>query len=158
MALTNKQQAFVDHYLVSWNAAEAARLAGYSEQTARSQGQRLLTNVDIAEEIKQRVAERAMTADEVLTRFAEQGRAEYSKYFRTNGTVDLAAMIADGKGYLIKSIKETKYGTNVEFYDAHSARELIGRHHGLFKDSIEHSGETVLRIVYGDERTDDSLT
>lgn len=154
MALSDKRQVFVEEYLATWNATEAARRAGYAFPNV--EGSKLLVIPSIAEEVRRRVAERAMTADEVLTRLAEQGRAEYSRYFRPNGTVDLAAMIADGKGHLIKSIKETKYGTNVEFYDAHSARELIGKHHGLFKDSIEHSGETVLRIVYGDERTDDS--
>ena len=45
--LTNKQEFFCDEYLVDFNATRAAKVAGYSEKTARSQGQRLLTNVDI---------------------------------------------------------------------------------------------------------------
>ena len=54
--LTPKQQAFVNAY--KGNATEAAIVAGYSEKTARSQGQRMLTNVDIANAIKARQEKR----------------------------------------------------------------------------------------------------
>lgn len=43
--LTTKQQLFVDKYMVNgFNATQAAIKAGYGQTTARSQGQRLLTN------------------------------------------------------------------------------------------------------------------
>jgi len=46
--LTDKQKIFVSNYLKNgFNATQAAISAGYSKKTARSQGQRLLTNVDI---------------------------------------------------------------------------------------------------------------
>lgn len=47
-SLTAKQQRFAEEYLIDLNATQAAIRAGYSERTARSQGQRLLTYVDIA--------------------------------------------------------------------------------------------------------------
>lgn len=50
--MTARQRAFCEHYAACGNAAQAAREAGYSERTARSQGQRLLTNVDIAAHIR----------------------------------------------------------------------------------------------------------
>lgn len=56
VTLTPKQKAFVEGY--AGNATEAAIKAGYSPKTARSQGQRLLTNVDIARAIKDREAAR----------------------------------------------------------------------------------------------------
>ena len=52
MTLTDKQRRFVDEYMSDLNATQAAIRAGYSEKTARSQGQRLLTNVDIAAAIR----------------------------------------------------------------------------------------------------------
>jgi len=52
MALSQKQQSFIDNY--SGNATEAAKLAGYSEATAYSQGQRLLKQPQIAEAIRTR--------------------------------------------------------------------------------------------------------
>ena len=50
--LTAKQSRFVEEYLIDMNATQAAIKAGYSKKTAKSQGQRLLTNVDIASAIK----------------------------------------------------------------------------------------------------------
>lgn len=42
-----KQELFVKHYLMSFNATQAAIKAGYSEKTADSQGARLLKNVKV---------------------------------------------------------------------------------------------------------------
>ncbi len=56
MALNDKQKRFADEYLIDLNATQAAIRAGYSEKTARSQGQRLLTNVDIQSYIEERMA------------------------------------------------------------------------------------------------------
>ncbi|MCB1719976.1 MAG: terminase small subunit, partial [Candidatus Competibacteraceae bacterium] len=66
MALTAKQQKFVDEYLKSRNATSAALAAGYSERSAHSIGWENLRKPEIAEVISQRVTESAMSADEVL--------------------------------------------------------------------------------------------
>lgn len=54
MKLNENQKRFVDYYCQSGNAAQSAVRAGYSERTARSQGQRLLTNADIQKAIEER--------------------------------------------------------------------------------------------------------
>ena len=54
MTLNDKQKKFVDYYCQSGNATQSAIKAGYSEKTARSQGQRMLTKVDIQNAIEQR--------------------------------------------------------------------------------------------------------
>lgn len=51
--MNEKQRRFAEFYANNPNATQAAMTAGYSERTARSQGQRLLTNVDIQEYIKE---------------------------------------------------------------------------------------------------------
>ena len=51
--MNEKQRRFAEFYANNPNATQAAMAAGYSERTARSQGQRLLTNVDIQEYIKE---------------------------------------------------------------------------------------------------------
>lgn len=51
--MNEKQRKFAEFYAKNPNATDAAKLAGYSEKTARSQGQRLLTNVDIKNYIKE---------------------------------------------------------------------------------------------------------
>lgn len=59
MELRAQQSRFVDEYLVDLNATAAAARAGYSVRTAKSQGSRLLTNVDVKNEISRRQAETA---------------------------------------------------------------------------------------------------
>ena len=46
-SLTSKQKQFCQEYLIDLNATKAAARAGYSQKTAYSQGQRLLSNVYI---------------------------------------------------------------------------------------------------------------
>lgn len=46
--LSDRQQAFVAHYLVSRNASDAYRKAGYAAKDANVCGPRLLANVRIA--------------------------------------------------------------------------------------------------------------
>lgn len=69
--LTTKQRLFVEAYLADPNATQAAVKAGYSKKTAKSQGARLLTNVDIAYALKERVEGAIVKADEVLNGIKE---------------------------------------------------------------------------------------
>ncbi len=80
--LSSKQQAFIEGYLRCFNATEAARLAGYSDHTARQQGSRLLSKVDIQQAIKTRIAEKAMGADEVLLKLGDQARGNLGAFFK----------------------------------------------------------------------------
>lgn len=149
MALSVKQTLFINEYLRTFNATQAALAAGYSEKTARSIGAENLTKPDIAQAIKERLQESAMSADEVLMRLAEQARASYADCIETGGKVNIEKLITSGKAHLIKSIKETEYGRNVEFYDAQAALIQLGKHHKLFTDVSEtkHSGKLEIEYV-----------
>ena len=50
--MNSKQARFAEEYVIDSNATQAAIRAGYSEHTAKSQGQRLLTKVDVAAAIQ----------------------------------------------------------------------------------------------------------
>lgn len=69
--LTAKQARFVEEYLIDLNATQAAVRAGYSEATAKQQGSRLLTNVDVQAAITAKQATRServrITQDYVLS-------------------------------------------------------------------------------------------
>lgn len=154
MALSKKQRAFVDEYFkCNFNATEAYARAYQSDsrESAATGGSRLLRNVEIDAEIKRRMAEKVMGPEEVAYRLGEQARGDYSAYIQADGSVDLERLIADGKAHLIKSIKETAHGRNVEFYDGQSALIHIGKIHGIFTEQTEHVGEIVIRVKYGDE-------
>lgn len=138
--LTNKQRVFVEAYLATWNATEAARQAGYAYPNV--EGARLLVNPSIAETIKQRIAEKTMAADEVLVRLTEHARNSMQDFLDPDrGELDLASARDGGKLHLVKKLTrtDTKYGKQVaiELYDAQAALALLGKHHGLFKEVID---------------------
>ena len=63
MNLTPKQSAFIDEYIVYRNGAEAARRAGYGEQSARVTASRLLTKANIKAVLDIKKAELALKVE-----------------------------------------------------------------------------------------------
>ena len=57
--LSEKQQRFVDEYLIDLNATQAAIRAGYSVKTANEQGSQLLAKLSIQQVISEKMAERS---------------------------------------------------------------------------------------------------
>lgn len=153
--LSQKQQAFIEFYLQTWNASEAARRAGYSEKTARAIGAENLTKPDIQAAISDRLAEMKMSADEVLTRLAEQARGSLKPFLRVNRAGDLSGFdLSEGQPlHLLKKASHSKRTYKdtteetvaIELYDAQAALNLIGRHHKLFTDVTEHTGSVGIK-------------
>jgi phage terminase small subunit len=79
MALTNRQRQFIEHYLATWNASEAARRAGFTGEPATIGG-RLLRKVEVQEAIEKRMEENAMKANEVLHRIADVARVNMGDF------------------------------------------------------------------------------
>jgi phage terminase small subunit len=70
VAINAKRAAFVREYLIDLNATQAAIRAGYSPKTARQQGARLLSDVDIQAAVQKAQAELSqialVTAEDVV--------------------------------------------------------------------------------------------
>lgn len=85
MELTPKQKAFADYYLETGNATEAAKRAGYSENSAKQIGAENLTkpyiSQYIAERQKQVEDERIADISEVLQFFTSVMRGEVKDQF-----------------------------------------------------------------------------
>lgn len=161
MALTDKQQSFIDEYLKNRNATAAAIAAGYSPKTAHAIGWQNLRKPEIAEAIKIRVTESAMSADEVLERLAKQARADIGVFLAIGESgvdIDLTYAIDHNLTDLIKKITHKKtirtdkddstieeILTQIELHDAHAALVDIGRHHALFTDKVE--GQLLIPIT-----------
>lgn len=80
MSLSGRQAAFVDFYLgeARFNASRALSMAG-CESTGKSlqaSASRMLANAKVRAAIKERLAERAMSSSEVLSRLSEQARSD----------------------------------------------------------------------------------
>lgn len=146
MALTHKQQAFVDHYFAcGMNATEAAKRAGYSEESAHVIGHENLRKPNIRNEIERIFRENVLSGDEVLARLSEQGRADMADITNNQGMLDFGKARANGKTALIKSIKQTTITTEdsethiieVKLHDAQRALELMGKYYTLFTDKVK---------------------
>lgn len=93
-----------------------------------------------------------MGADEVLIRLSEMARADISEFINDYGGIDWDKVRA--QGYLVKKVRHNQgKNSEVELHDALSALQLIGKHHKLFTEKIEHSGEIKTRdVTYSDDQ------
>ena len=138
--LNDRQKRFVAEYLVDLNATAAAKRAGYSGKTAKSQGQRLLTNVDIQVAIQKRreklQSKLEITQEMVLQELAAVAFANGTDFAQItrSGMVCLTPTEAlpEHKRKAVASIKEGQYGAEVKLHDKVRALELLGKHLGVF--------------------------
>lgn len=145
--LQGRQKEWVLAYLADTtrNATEAARKAGYKDPA--QSGWENLHNPKIQQYIREHFLDRHMTAEEVTARISEIAQVGYAPYLIPGGrpgeiAVDLAQLLADGKGHLIKGISYVRTGSDtavqvVEFFDAYKALVDMGRTHGLFKENMK---------------------
>ena len=128
MALTEKQRRFIDEYLIDLNATQAAIRAGYSAKTAEQQGFQLLKKTLVSNGISARMKDREkrteITQDSVMRDIEEIKR-------------NAMQSIPNESGNLVM----------VNHASALKAAELQGKHLGMFKERIEHSGAVTLESL-----------
>lgn len=95
--LKEKQKRFCEEYVIDLNASQAAIRAGYSEKTSRSQGQRMLTNVDIQnyiQELQKEISKRNdITVDECINILANIARVDIAEFYNVDsGLKDVHAI------------------------------------------------------------------
>lgn len=166
MALTDKQRRFVDEYLVDLNATQAAIRAGYSQKTAGQIAEQNLKKLEIAAAVQEAQAARAkrteITQDMVLRELAKIGFSDIRKIVRWGKTELRVTDAGDDEGEVteayhglalvsaddidddtaaaISEISDGREGLKVKLHDKKGALVDIGRHLGMFKDRVEHSG------------------
>lgn len=150
--LTDKQQTFVAEYLISLNATDAARKAGYSEKTAYSQGERLLRNVEVAAAISaarvRRERRTGISQDRVLEELSHIAFGDLRdavEWGAEGVTLKESAGLTPEQAAAIAEVGETvtKEGgsTRIKRHDKVKALELIMRHLGMLNDKLNLSGE-----------------
>lgn len=148
---TAKQQAFIDHYLITLNGTESARRAGYQgdDNSLGVIAHENLRKVKIKEAIDQRLSKMTMTADELLKRVSDTAAGNLLDYVTPWGSLDIQKMREDGKGYLLKKYKKTTRTIprkdqepievehiEIELYGADAAHDKLMRYHGLYNDKM----------------------
>lgn len=164
--LTEKQKRFCDEYLKDFNASRAAEQAGYKKRSAAQQAARMLRKDNIQEYIQARIDERTkrteVTQDMVVNELKKIAFSNMGSVARWNGSgvsfFDSDELNEDAKA-TVMSVEETtnQHGGSLKIkqYDKTKALELLGRHLGMFKDKIEHSGELTLeQLLIGTQKKD----
>ena len=132
---------FVAEYFKNNMVGIHAYRAVYGEDldymSAAAGASRLLKNVKVSAAIQEMIKRQIMDANELLARVSELGRSEHGKYLKEDGTVDLKKLVKDGKGHLVKGIRDTKYGRAYDFHDPKAYLELQGKYLALWKERIE---------------------
>lgn len=144
-----KWRLFIDElFKCNMNQAKAYQnVYGGSYENARARSTDLVANSSISKEIERRLQENAMSANEVISRLADEARNDISFFLDKDGNLDLEKVRE--KGYLIKSLTWTRYGPKIELYDAQTAKVHIGKALGIFTDNVDHTGEVILIVKYG---------
>lgn len=165
--LTDKQELFVLYYLQDPNATKAAKKAGYSEDTAYSQGQRLLKNAEIKAAIEERLSDVEVTTSRILIELSKIAYADMEDFGSVEEGGSFQAKSFDqlepGASRAIKKIKEKRKllssgegeGDNVildsqyefELHDKLKAIELLGKYLGMFDKKDSDLADQLIEII-----------
>ena len=144
--LTEKQKKFCDEYLVDMNATQAAIRAGYSERTAKAQGSRLLTNVDVKAYLEMMIeevhTEKIADAEEVMKYLTSVLRGEECE----------EVVVVEGRGDGMSIA--TTVTKDVSAKDRLKAAELLGKRYSLFNEKVDIHGAIPV-VIGGDDGLED---
>jgi hypothetical protein len=162
--VSKKHLAFIDAYFANgMNATQAYSSVFKTAKrgSCRASAHKLLTRADIQEEIRNRLAETVMGADEVLNRLSSMARASHESFvvIDADGSLhfDFNQDEAKKNLFLIKKIQTKRTRringkgdhkeewedetTTVELHDAQTALVQLGKHHHIIVDRTEVTGK-----------------
>lgn len=164
--MLDRYEVFIEEYLRTFNKTEAARAAGYKDKNMSKRGQEVYNHPDVQAEIKRRLSENHMSAEEVLQRLADEARGDIGDYLEENpDTHEITISLLNRKGErkntrLIKKVtqvrtkrkfkdgsEEEELRLSLELYDAQAAKVQLGRAHALFTDKVEQPGAPLPIVV-----------
>jgi len=152
--LTPKRQAFVAAYLKHFNAARAAREAGYSSKADRAVAYDILTNTDVQAAVAEQMDKIGITEERITSAIAE---------IAFSGDLADLDPVFDGKRlselrkqgvptHMIRKMKASRRAVKegdgtamlediaVEGYSRLDALQLLAKVKAMFVDKVEHSG------------------
>ena len=148
--LTTKQKVFVKEYIVDFNAAAAARRAGYSVKNAHKIGPELLgktgVSAAIENELKKRNWRTEITAEEIIKDLIEVKNVCMQKIY-----------VRDADGNIVRDIDGNPVTAFVNTKEGNKALELLGKHKALFSDTkVDVSGGLTIKVAYEDSAENDN--
>lgn len=162
--LTDKQQRFVDEYLIDLNATQAAIRAGYSVKTANEQGSQNLAKLSIQQAIAERMADRSrrtgVNQDRVVLELAKIAFVKMTDIVDSEGNIKGDA--AEDDLACIESVKYKHSDTDTGYSEEREVKiasklkalELLGKHLGMWNDKVDLNVALPIVISGSDELED----
>ena len=171
--LTDKQRLFVAEYLCDFNAAAAARRAGYSARTADRIGYENLRKPEvhaaIDEAVKERLRALGVTSYRVLEEISRLGFSDMRDYVewgprevRLKDHSELSENAARAVSEVSQTVTDAGGTIRFKLYDKKGALELLGKHLKLFTEKREHSGSRggpirIIEVVSSDDGGEEAV-
>lgn len=147
-SLNSKQKRFCDEYLVDHNATRAAKRAGYSKNTADSQGARLLKNAGVkvylagkAQKLEKKLE---ISAERTLIEIARIAYGDVRQFYDEEGKLIPVHKLSDEAAASISGIdlEEMKedgivvgYLKKIRRFDKNPALDKLAKHFKLYVDA-----------------------
>lgn len=153
MSLNDKQEKFVEEYLVDLNATQAAIRAGYSARTAEVTGCRLLRNDKVAKAVSERRAALSqaveVTQERIVAEYARMAFYDPASIAGQpmNGPEDIPNLPEEVRRAIVGWGWDKSGNFTLKLADKNAALTNLGRHLGMFTDKVEHSGEMTLNVL-----------
>lgn len=151
MALTEKQKAFCNEYLIDLNATQAAIRAGYSEKTAYCIGHENLKKPEIQEYMQnlmqERQSDKVASQQEVLETLTAVLRREKKEQVVASERHRKSYFDDEGRKVTEDDEVPCIVETDTRVSDVNKAAELLGKRYGLFSDKVNIEGTAKVVIV-----------
>lgn len=139
--LTPKQKSFIDCYIVTGNATQAAIHAGYTKKSARFIGAENLTKPNVRAYYENRMNEldlaSMMQQKEVLQRLTRIARREEKETVVVTTKSRTSSYDDKGKKVIVETEEPRLVEIPTKIQDTNKSLELLGKHHRLFVDRVE---------------------
>lgn len=142
-SLSDKEQAFINEYMVDFNATNAAERAGY--KACYQAGRRLLGNSIIRFIILCRQNElrdlSQITSQRVLQEYSKIAFADIGDFVEFDNDTVVLRNSNEVDTSVISEVQSTQYGVKIKLSNKQTALEAIGKHLGMFREKVEISGK-----------------
>lgn len=164
--MTEQRKRFADKYFETLNATKSAIYAGYSEQSATSQGSQLLNEPDVQEYLQAIRLEyqnkSGITKERLLEEYAKIAFFDIREIYDVDGGLIHVKQLDDKSAGAIASIKSTEEwgeddegrkiitGTNkeVKIFDKIRALQDLGKHLGLFEKDNDQKAKAAQVTIF----------
>ena len=162
MKITDRVKTWAKHYVINFNATEAAKKAGYSEKSARTAGARLLLDADVKKYLaqlqKENDRQQETLKDQLIAELKKLAFANVTDFVGEGNEIrditklarDKTAAVSSIETVTTESIFETRKQVKLKFHSKIAAIDQLGRHVGLFA-ADDTSKKPIFNITISDE-------